>query len=102
MQSEMKRHCYNEKKNVFQNSFSLPLCSCRNVDWSNKDLSTMMQLFSRLAFDCGDQNLCSVFFKPNVGKRGELNLLNKLGKQPLKVLGFRLGMELGKKADLFR
>ena len=90
------------KKNVFQNSFSLPLCSCCNVDWSNKDLLTMTQLFSRLALDCRDRNLCSVFLKPNVEKKGELNLVNKLGKQPLKVFGFRLGMELGKKANLFR
>ena len=63
----------------------------------------MTQLFSRLALDWGDRNLCSVFLKPNVEKKkAELNLLNKLGKhleitQPLKVLGFRLGTELGKK-----
>ena len=62
----------------------------------------MTQLFSRLALDCRDRNLCSVFLKPNVEKKGELNLVNKLGKQPLKVLGFRLGMELGKKANRIR
>lgn len=82
--------CYHEKKLLKQNSdngehfcmicwcmmirlqnsppflSSLPQSSCANVDWSSKDLFTMTQLFSRLAWDCGDRNVCSVFLKPNV------------------------------------